>query len=347
MRRVMRRTVRGVMAYFRLAGILLLLVVLAAARRMKKRWVCGFLVYGNATQQSYFLPRYGRQILPLVFPIGLMPTKFGWGVLLGTRLSEEELNGADVSRATKLIRAMIRSADILTVNIEAAALAGRLPGFAARAGVPLVRPVVNGLMGTTFTVRGAIDAALLKHGIHPKSARVCIIGGAGHAGQFLVGQIAGRYGQIIVLDPNPERLNGLRTKIQELIAATDSRWIATADVVVNLSGRGDDMKMYAPFLTEGTVIIDDTHPPMSRELRQMVRGRGAILYKVVTTGADLVMIPRLPGFGGKWIPGCLVEALVVAILGWDVLNGTLDEFARLAEDQVGIRIQLETHPDDD
>lgn len=346
MRRVMRRTLRGIMAYFRLVGILLLFGVLVVARRMKVRWACAFLVYGNAHQQSFFLPRYGRQILPTVFPIGLMPTRYGMGLLLGTKLAEEELNGVNITQVSPLIERMVDTTVLITGNIDAVAMAGRLPGFAARAGVSLPRPIVSGLRGTIFTVRGAIDVAIEKHGLDPKQTCVCVIGGAGHAGQFLVGQIAGRYGQVIVLDPNPERLNGLRSSMRELIAVTDRRWVRQADVVVNLSGRGDDMEIYVPFLREGSIILDDTHPPMSRELRNAARAQGAILYKVVTTGANLTMIPRLPGFGSTWVPGCLVEAVVVSVVGWNIAEATLDDFAQAAT-QVGIHIHLESHPEDD
>ena len=98
---------------------------------------------------------------------------------------------------------------------------------------------------------------------------------------------------------------------RNLILTTDAEKLRFCDVVVLLSTGGDDIKNLIQKFKDGTVFIDDNHPPLHpslvEELKLKKKGK---VYRAVIGANGVRFIPRLPNYAPEWIPGCVIEATV-------------------------------------
>lgn len=127
----------------------------------------------------------------------------------------------------------------------------------------------------------------------------------------------------------------------KVVAATSPAAVASAQIVICLMAEGDQIATTIPHLAAGAIVVDDTHPPIHRPLRQAIKARGSQLYKVVMVDGELRMFPPLPNFRADNIPGCLLEAMVQSLRGREIAT----DFIALLEavDELGCRAELIEH----
>jgi hypothetical protein len=94
---------------------------------------------------------------------------------------------------------------------------------------------------------------------------------------------------------------------------------------VVLTPKGSDFIHYIKYLKKDVIIIDDTHPRITEQLSDVT------FYKVAVGMKDVKFHPRLPGYKQDWIPGCAVEAMVVAATG-DFDNASQEAFNTWAKE---------------
>ena len=221
------------------------------------------------------------------------------------------------------------------------ALAGRLPGFAKKAGIELDTPFVDGSLGTRFAMRkAALEVAHLK-GKNPSDTNLALLGGAGYTGTQVTADCRNHFRTIIAIDPryprNPQ-------KEDNVLRTSDPTNLLYADVAVVLTARGDDIEDAVPYFRPGTVVADDTHPCIHQLVRVKMAKKMVVLKKAIVQDGRLTMFPRLPNFRADNIPGCLLEAFVVLQRGRDVLASPEMFFKAAVE--LGFKAELMEHPDD-
>ena len=102
-----------------------------------------------------------------------------------------------------------------------------------------------------------------------------ITGGAGFVGSAVAADLAPLFREVIALDPRytEEIQSGSVTKTNNPEA------LRRADLMIVLTAEGDTMKKYVPYLRPGTLVADDTHPPMHRPVRALFANHGIKLWK--------------------------------------------------------------------
>lgn len=303
-------------------------------RLLRPRFV--FVVYGNRKQQSKFFPEWFTRIARGCYPITFLKFRGKWGFICATPFTEEELN-EDPSRAAKYLDAIRREFPRMTGNF---ALAGRLPSWYHKAtGEAVPEPFRDGALGTRYAMLRTAEALAKKAGKPMAELVYCVPGGAGYAGKQVVVGLASRCKAVIALDPRfvEDRWDGniLYTSRQEAVSQ--------ADAVIVLTGNGRDVRTMIPYLSEGTVIADDTHPPIPPEDRFRIREREALLWKTVAeTEPGVTMWPHLPGFQASNVPGCLLQC-IVEMHGVTFKTTEFSAFCEMAE-RLGFDAKLIEHP---
>jgi hypothetical protein len=222
------------------------------------------------------------------------------------------------------------------------ALAGQLPSAAAKANL-LVEPLIPGHRGTRY----AMFEACREAGIHvgtPANLTIAVIGGAGYIGSRLCHDLKSLFDTVVSYDPRWKDTTPTGT-LAGAICDHRPECVADADVIINLAPRGDDFASLVDYVRDGTFVIDDTHPYMHRAVRDRLAGRGVFVLKATMVDKTLRFIPRMPGFRGDDIPGCLLEARVVAAHGRIVLEGGQCNF-NAAANITGFEVRLAPHPND-
>ncbi len=202
------------------------------------------------------------------------------------------------------------------VGAEAIAMAGQLPSIMARRST-LPGRCVEGVYGTVYS----IDATL----------ETLMPGDRGTVRGVIVGM--GRIGQAMceLLSGELERLDGIDQRSQcGALTPADPRYrqvLENADAVVALTPRGEDAVPHLEHLNPRALIIDDTHPRLlSRDLSAVQIAR---TFKVaLSSGARF--LPRLSRYESNWLPGCALEAQVVASADHPI--GSYEEFRQAARD---------------
>ncbi len=150
----------------------------------------------------------------------------------------------------------------------------------------------------------------------PADVTIAIPGGAGLIGRQLVEELAKEFAAVVALDPRYADERRWEGNILYTDLAQD---VGRADAVLVLTARGDQASSIVPFLTPGAVVADDTYPEVPLSLREEMEAAGATVLKAAVTDRRFRTLPRIPIFRDDEIPGCLLEAMVVADQGAEVL----------------------------
>jgi len=304
-------------------------------RRILKPAVVFFVYPGKPSDKyAYFTPWMERHFRA-VFPLGVLKFNGRWGIVGAKPITTAEMDVKSSLALTTMDQ--IQKEFPLAVTV---ALAGRFPGYVHRAHGKFLPPFVEGTTGTVFAMISAAKALARKKSMPPSVLNIAVLGGAGVVGSQLVDYLGQIFGSVIAFDP---RYTDEKMSKRTLFTSQPER-LCEADVAIVLTAEGDQVAKLAPYFTEGTVIADDTHPCMYKATRDEFTTRGCDLWKVTMEG-DLLMIPRLPNFEPSDIPGCLVEAITVAIAGWGALD-TQHAFNEAAAN-IGFKTKLYRHPDED
>ena len=270
------------------------------------------------------------------------------GLILASTISMEQFN-SDPSLAVTVTGEVRKRFP----QVRAIALAGQLPGWLVRStGISPQQPFVGGMRGTCFAVRQAVNkiaTRFVSHGVKAgpyrseelKQLCVAVAGGGGHTGSAVVRELAQDYGRVIAFDPR--FTEEYQEEIGNVARTSYYSQLGEANMVVVLTAKGDDAKEMARHLNPGAIVADDTHPMMSKQIRKLFLDRGVRLVKVTVADGSVNMWPRLPDFKRDDVPGCLLEALVVKLMGPQVLES--QEAFNLAAEELGFKARLEAHPD--
>jgi hypothetical protein len=319
----------------RIGFVVLYIIWSILLRRFK--WSLGFLVYGTHKHRALLIPTWFEKYMRPVFPIGVIKRGKQWGWLIATLATEDEIEKDLQSKLQCLLRDVMSN-----FKLEVCALAGRLPGMIRRAGMELLPPFVAGLEGTKYTIRTAVkNAVRFTSTGQICSTTVVVMGGKGHTGSAVVRDLAqAGYRQVIGVDPNHGEPS------QPLLGnewyTNQVSFVKEADILVILTRNGDEAATAVPYVYPQLIVLDDSHPSMSRNVRQMFAN--CRLFKVTLRDGRLRMFPRLPGYGKHDIPGCLAEATVVLEQGSD--SSINEETFNRAAEAIGLDAILEAHPDD-
>jgi len=187
------------------------------------------------------------------------------------------------------------------IGAPSIALAGQAPGMITRHGVSFEEPFVRGNKGAVFCVAEVIEEVMQKHNLVPGQFKITLVG-VGYVGNLLMSFLEEEGHDVEGIDIRNHRN---RVSLQE-----DAPTILNqADMIIVLTPKGSDFIPYLPYLKEGAIVIDDTHPRIRKKLNDIT------FYKVAVGMKGVNFTPRLPGYKSDWIPGCAVEAMVSAKTG--------------------------------
>lgn len=289
-------------------------LTLATSYRALGRWMPKpsfvFQVYGTARDRRAYFPPWVEERVEASFPIAVMRYRRRWGILAGTPYDADRLE-AEPALAVELVESVLHRFPDVPI-----ALAGRLPAFLYRAGYGVHRPAVSGSLGTRFAMR-EIGLALAKRvGRDPATLCAAVIGASGFTGSRVVADYASVFGRVVAVDPYREVSSEQPANVTTAIEA-----LREVDVALLLTGRGDDIEPFLGRLPRGLVIADDTHPCLSPVMICRLQQAGVVVLKAVMRSAAPMWIrPHMPRFSAEDVPGCLLEALVVAEHGEGVLE---------------------------
>lgn len=194
---------------------------------------------------------------------------------------------------------------------KAIALGGTLPGRLVSNNIPILPPFVPGDKGAVYTIVATLKEVLITERLFPRS-RIGVFG-VGYLGWRVLGRLQELgYTNLVGVDRRYRSTYQRRSTI----FTNDPRALSNCEVVIVVTSRGSDVAEVLPIIREGVRIIDDTHPEIPSELRQEVRAtKGGVLYKAALGLSGVSFNPPFPGFHAQWIPGCVAEAMVVAVQG--------------------------------
>lgn len=212
-------------------------------------------------------------------------------------------------------------------GVSSIALAGRLPTLFSTNGIPLEHPFVRGDRGAVFTITETY-LHLLEAKEISKDEPVGVVG-LGYLGSRVARRLqelgcSTIVGYDIRIKDNTTRGSLTRTSNPE--------FLRTCKIVIVLTVKGEDAASSIPWFKEGVIVIDDTHPQIPSHLIRKIRGKGGEIYRSTLGVAGVHALPRLPGYDKLWLPGCVVEALI--------LNGELNGLTSTEFEQKGREMGL-------
>lgn len=275
-----------------------------------------FLVYpGTVDQVRGYTPVWFRNIAPAVSVIGIVRGPYrGLVLTIPYTLEEVEDKNHRFHKMSEIVSQVSRLAE--TIGARAVALAGRMPGVMIANGYSLDEPFVDGAMGAVYTVTRAVDQAVSESGLDSQTVAIAVLGGYGFIGGRTVAALRNKYAQVYSVDPRGTE--GMR----------DPAILASCDIVVVLTARGEQVDAAIAHAKAGSWWVDDTHPQLPRRLIRALEAKGCKVMKATLTLPGVAFLPRLPKWEPAWLPGCCVQAIVVAATGIRTENHA--EFSVLA-----------------
>lgn len=215
----------------------------------------------------------------------------------------EDVDEFSVKELSGLIQQIRHLAGVMGVN--SIALAGRLPGIFLANHISVDLPFRKGDQGTVFTVTETVRYIAERENIS-FSDTVGVLGVGFIGGKVLKRLRELGYQSLIGFDPRSKgSLNGSRITI-----TSDLNLLPKCKMVVVLTAKGSDIADSVPYLQKGTIVVDDTHPQLPPEIVRQIRSRSGKVYKTALGLEGVNFIPSLPGYDRRWLPGCVIEALV-------------------------------------
>lgn len=218
-----------------------------------------------------------------------------WGIVVYVSSTVDELSN-DKQLVLNIMQRLLFISRLLGAQVIACA--GQIPGIMYKHNIPIEAPFIDGRLGSSFSVISTVKKTYEKYNIE-KDQKLLAVVGIGFLGKTVLDnlQLSGYRVQGIDILTGKGIINIRDSALETL---------SKADVVVVLTPRGEDFVPYLQHLKQGAIIIDDTHP----KLRQ--RTANNPIYKVALEWPGFEFSPRLPGYKKHWIPGCMVEAIIIS-----------------------------------
>lgn len=256
--------------------------------------------------------------IPALSAIGFVQKgeKTGRGLVVATKHSiDEVLNGKNqefLDPTRKLANSL---------RIKKVALVGRLPHLLTRTDDELF---ATGKKGTVFTILESIRKIMKEKTLSYPKTKIGILGVGFIGGAVLRHLRVFGFNKVVGMDT---RFRKSRVEDQGRVEiGPNPSLLRECDLVVVLSSQGDDVAESIPYLKQGVIVLDDTHPPISKENLLRIRSKGET-FKVALGLKRVKFFPRLPNFEDRWLPGCVIEVLVESSNGG---NGSQEEFNKTA-----------------
>lgn len=279
--------------------------------------------------RAYVLFKCLRKIVPVVSLAGLFIKDGGRrGITVATPFSAEEME-KDKDLTLKVKKELERFAK--SVGARSAAIVGRLPSIMARHKIAISPPIVKGEKGTLFTLISTIEAILKEENLF-LNPRIGVLG-VGYIGGQLLRSLKTAGFTVYGIDNNKNRLFDNENGI---VLSTEPESVEKCDVLIVLTPKGSDVEYVIPYLRSGIIIIDDTHPSIPDYLLERIcNEKKGKIYKVTLGLGEMVSFPHWPGYDRRWLPGCVIEAIVCTVADkYDFTSQ--EEFNKIAE-KVGFR----------
>lgn len=298
-----------------------------------------FAVYGNDRQQAKFFPKWARTRMRGAFPITRIKFRGKRGFICATPRSESEINN-NPTLAVGYSQNIRREFPRMKGNF---ALAGRIPSWVMKAqGKGVETPFRDGVLGTRYVMLATAEALAQRKGRSATELTIAVAGGAGHVGSLVVSDLAKRFHQVVALDPRYTETK----PAGNVVYTANPSVLKLAQLLIVLTGKGEDVRSFSREIPAGMFIADDTHPPIPEDLLREVQEQGATVLKTVAEAENgVVAWPNLPGFLDTSVPGCLLQCIVEMCEERAFSEQEFDEFS-VAAQKLGFYARLLPHPND-
>jgi len=288
-----------------------------------------FLVYpGTVLQVTACVPLWYRSIRPGPSVIGVMSKGKGGqrGLVMAVPWTIDEMEEKNnfLENTVKEVGSLAK-----TIGAKTVALGGRIVTVLSKRGHRFELPAVAGDKGAVYTVSKSIDQALKSANLKTRRVKIGVLG-YGFLGSRLGDFLRDTFHyNIVAVDPRftqPQTKYGIRL-------TPDPSEVHQCDLIVILTPKGEQVEDEIKYFKPGAIVVDDTHPSLPRRATPVIEKNSGRLVKAGVSLEGVRFWPKLPGWGAHRIPGCCVEAMVVAASG-DVRDETQEDFNALA-DQMG------------
>lgn len=279
-----------------------------------------FVVYpGTLDQVQGYGPLLLRKLVPTISIIGVVKKgRVGKrGLVVAIPWDDDEIE------KNELHDTIVRNVEKLAAAIGATsiALAGRLPGILTQGGRKNVLnpPFVVGDKGAVFTIIRSVAKAIEAENLDCTTIHIGIVGYG-----FIGSRVANVLQESIV---EPIRASDPRITVEKrtkVWLSANPEILTDCNLVIVLAGKGEQFKDTVPYLKNGVIVVDDTHPQIPGDVCAEVRKRGGKVLKAVLVLPGMKFLPRLPKWEANWLPGCCVEAVVAAMKGFSANQQEFD-----------------------
>jgi len=332
---IMKRVTATSLSLVKVILILLFIFFNPLVRLFVKYQYLFFTYAGGKKDIRGYGPVFLARLLPSIIPVGYLKKKdgVGRGLMLGTAMNIREFNDPRIiNRALSTLVKWEKK-----TGARAIALGGQLPSVIERNGIELKPPFVRSVFGTVFILDAIVNKIVSDKELDPRILSIGIIG-IGFIGSALARHFSGLYREIVAIE---KRIDPALVWPDNVTYTESQVHLGSCDIIVILTGRGDDAAEALQHLKPGAIVVDDAHPQLPREFIQGIleAKRGAV-FKAVVGLEGVRYVPKLPSFKPYWIPGCAVEVIVATRHGFTY--SSQEEFNALAV-ETGFYPIIETH----
>lgn len=293
-----------------------------------------FLVYPASRKElEHYWYSWYKKLAPNISIIGILWNKNyrKRGIIITIPFFLEEIDG-NYEKLKNIINDVIKFAD--ETNIQIIALAGQLPSLFLRNRIKLECPFVKGGLGTVFSITESVLEIIKIKKLARDKLKVGIMG-VGFIGRKLANELAHMgFNMVIGIDDDQNKIN---QPIMDVQLSNNPKLLKICDIAIVLTSRGDDILNKKNYFKNGVIIVDDTYPAILKDAVSLIcRESGAEIFRTIIINDGVKFIPSFPRFKNNWLPGCVIEAMVVSAFGRDILSLPLERFSHHARN-IGLK----------
>ena len=269
-----------------------------------------FLVYGATEQlETNYVSSQRREEIRQSYPLSLLPIAHITpgdtgvrGVVFSMTNHPSRFSGEELEEILRTVRTF---ADALGAG--PIGLGGQIPSILNLRRLRRDHSYVMGAFGSVHTVMATVEAVREIEGIAPENLTVGV-NGVGFLGRRVSRYMRDLGYQVVGYEPAATRdIQGIG-----MLLTGNREALTQCGIVLNLAPQGDDLGGILPYLQEGVVVIDDTHPRPSDSTIRAVLQKGR-LYWAGMKKTGVLITPSFPGRHEEEIPGCALETILRAM----------------------------------
>ena len=250
---------------------------------------------------AYSCVEFLKKNIPTISIIGFVnKSKNGKrGIVLAIKYYIEEIYSKkeEISEITKKFA--------ISIGVKKIALVGRLPKILFDKKDSLF---VEGKIGTVFTIIDSINTLISRLNLSHSKIDIGVIGIGFIGKEVLMNLKSMNFASVTAFDKMFEEDSKMKDNVK---TGKDPSLLRKCNLLIVLTPRGDDILDLIPFFSEGVIILDDTHPFISKKIiKRIEKEKNGKIYKVAVFLSGVEIYPTFPGFKSDWIPGCIIETIV-------------------------------------